>query len=79
MVDVYNTMVCSKHWDLHFPFNPIYLRQKQEQRDERVLVERQQRELEHQLLVARRKAIRQTRQKQLDMITAMKPGEEGPL
>ncbi|XP_072020773.1 IQ calmodulin-binding motif-containing protein 1-like [Amphiura filiformis] len=50
-------------------------RQMQVKRDERVLVERQQRELEHQLLVARRQAIRQTRQKHLDMITAMKPGD----
>ncbi|XP_030828844.1 IQ calmodulin-binding motif-containing protein 1 [Strongylocentrotus purpuratus] len=37
--------------------------------------EREQKELEHQLLMARRKAIRETRQKQLDMISAMPPGD----
>lgn len=50
-------------------------RQKQEQKDHRLMVEREQKELQNQLIVARRQAVRLTRQKQLDMITAMKPAD----
>ncbi|XP_022084664.1 IQ calmodulin-binding motif-containing protein 1-like [Acanthaster planci] len=50
-------------------------REKQAQRDQQVEKERERRELQHQLLVSRRQAIRQTRQKQLDMIAAMAPGK----
>ncbi|XP_038049435.1 IQ calmodulin-binding motif-containing protein 1-like [Patiria miniata] len=50
-------------------------REKQVQRDLHAEKERERRELQHQLLVSRRQAIRQTRQKQLDMITAMAPGK----
>ncbi|XP_033625036.1 IQ calmodulin-binding motif-containing protein 1-like [Asterias rubens] len=50
-------------------------REKQEKRDLRAEKEKEQRELQHQLLVSRRHAIRHTRQKQLDMISAMAPGK----
>lgn len=50
-------------------------RAKKEEKSRVHEYEREQKELEHQLLMARRKAIRQTRQKQLDMISAMAPGD----
>ena len=60
-------------------FNLVLLinlfREKQEKRDLRAEKEKEQRELQHQLLVSRRHAIRHTRQKQLDMISAMAPGK----
>ncbi|XP_041460563.1 IQ calmodulin-binding motif-containing protein 1-like [Lytechinus variegatus] len=50
-------------------------RAKKEEKSRIQEYEREQKELEHQLLMARRKAIRETRQKQLDMISAMPPGD----
>ncbi|KAJ8035612.1 IQ calmodulin-binding motif-containing protein 1 [Holothuria leucospilota] len=47
----------------------------QEKKDQQKASHRQERELQHQLLVARRRAMRETRQKQLDMITAMHPAD----
>ncbi|XP_071489929.1 IQ calmodulin-binding motif-containing protein 1-like [Diadema antillarum] len=50
-------------------------RQKKEEKSRVHEYEKEQRELQHQLLMARRKAIRETRQKQLDMISAMHPAD----
>ncbi|PIK56897.1 putative IQ calmodulin-binding motif-containing protein 1 [Apostichopus japonicus] len=47
----------------------------QEKKDEQKASHRQERELQHQLLLSRRRAIRETRQRQLDMIAAMHPAE----
>ncbi|XP_071942070.1 IQ calmodulin-binding motif-containing protein 1-like [Antedon mediterranea] len=50
-------------------------RAKQEVRDRKMDRDRRQRELHHQLLVSRRQALRDSRQKQLDMIAALHPSD----